>query len=117
MSRLAAAGVVALALLATACSTATPVPTATPRPSIDEIIERAIQHNPELSSLSKSKILEVAYAFCSIAASQPGADYFFKLREYEYAADLTSEQGTSINVWVAVDLCPEDVGQAAAAAS
>ena len=174
MSRLAVAGVVALALLATACSngadvaaevdasvattveamrsideivaatveavldaqpeptvatpvptatprpTATPVPTATPHPiptlSIDERIEFADNNNPELSSLSKSEILEHAYAYCSIAASQPGADYFLKLNEYDLAAGLALQQGVSINVWVSQYLCREDYAQAREAA-
>ena len=105
---------------ATPRPTATPVPTATPHPiptlSIDERIEFADNNNPELSSLSKSEILEHAYAYCSIAASQPGADYFLKLNEYDLAAGLALQQGVSINVWVSQYLCREDYAQAREAA-
>ena len=91
----------------------TPEPTT---PTIEDDVKVAIQYNPELASLSESTILEHAYGICSIAASQPGTDYWGQRADFYSASGLTLEQGASIGVWVSQFLCPEDYQRALAEA-
>ena len=91
----------------------TPEPTT---PTIQDRVKTAIQYNPELASLPESTILEYAYGICSIAASQPGTDYFYQLIDLATAAGLIQEQSTAIYGWVSQFLCPEDWERAQAEA-
>ena len=61
----------------------TPEPTT---PTIQDDVKAAIQYNPELASLPESTILEHAYGICSIAASQPGTDYYAQRADYYSAS-------------------------------